>query len=833
MNHDIVNKFSTNLKNVLTRALCFVSEQSGTVVEPQHLLWALGTQNGCVGAQIMEKADTDTEALRDLVDGIINSSPDPSILHTDPAPRLSKAAKRAVEKAVLVANKHKHSYVGTEHLLSGLMQISHTQTHDFLTTSVDHESLKKQLGMALNSTSKFSELTDMTNAGNNSGGMLPTRRHSHKTSIPNDSDSDTPTLDYFGTDLTNEDQLKRIDPVIGREKELTRVMEILSRRTKNNPVLLGEPGVGKTAIVEGLAKKIAEDDVSIPLRGKRIVALDFASILAGTMYRGEFEGRLKQIVEEVRNDDDIILFIDEIHTMSGAGAASGSVDAANILKPALARGEIRCIGSTTPTEYKQDIEEDTALERRFRVVHVEEPSEAEAVEILKKTAEHYETFHNVTIDEAAIQAAVTLSRRYIHNKFLPDKALDLIDEASAAKRVQMTEDSAQATAHMLKNSIKKIKKNKKRAVREERFLEAIDLKREEETIREKMRHNNQSDAEKLLIDHTDIAQTISKHTGVPVEQIQSDDAEKWLEMEQTLEEQVLGQSAVVEDVAATLRRAKTNINHPDRPQASFLFMGPSGVGKTELAKTIAAEVFHDRNAFIRIDMSEFSEGFTMSKLIGAPAGYVGYRESTKLTDRVKQRPYSVVLFDEIEKAHTDVQNLLLQILEEGEVTDATGRSVSFRHTVVIMTSNIGLERFTQGGLGFASNNEEKQKRLKNDLQQELKERLRPELVNRIDKTCIFQPLDTATLQDIVTKRLDELRDRVQEQREIDVTVNDEVISQIVKEIDAESGARDVRRLIQDRIETAIADRLLRGKRKPKRLSVKLKRGKIKAVENRG
>ena len=827
MSNDIVDKFSTHLKNVLTRALCFVVEQDQKTIQSEHLLWALGTQKGCIGAEILKKSGVKATDLKKLV-GVKQTSQTISDANNITL-HLSDEAKRIVEKAVLTANVYGHRYVGTEHLLSGILQINPVSTTTFFSSiQIDLKELKTQLSVVLKSTSRFPDLTHAIGDVQSTESKTSTQKKESST----DGEKKTSALEFFAVELTSPSAQKKIDPVIGREMEIERVMEILCRRTKNNPLLLGDPGVGKTAIIEGLAKHITLGLVPPVLANKRIFAIDMALLIAGTMYRGEFEGRLRQIVDEVKADPDILLFIDEIHTIVGAGAASGSMDAANILKPALARGEIRCIGATTPAEFKKHIETDAALERRFQTVLVDEPSTEKAIEILEGIAPYYEQFHRVRITHDAITHAVTLSIRYMQDKQLPDKAIDLIDEASASTRVRDLNPGPIQKERELSTSLDALRESKRLAVVEERFDDAMRLKEEETRLSAHLEVLNQEeDASPIpVITEAEIARVVARTAGIPLEDLISSDKSKLLQLEKQLRANVLGQDLVIDTVAGALRRAKTGVAHPSRPLASFLFLGPSGVGKTELAKTIAQTLFHTKHHFIRLDMSEFSEGFTMSKLLGAPAGYVGYKEGSNLTDRVKQRPYSVVLFDEIEKAHKDVQNLLLQILEEGELTDATGRKVNFKNTIIIMTSNVGLERFERGDMGFMSTSADRRIAMNQDLQKELNERFRPELLNRIDHTCIFQPLEASILEKIVDKQLQELTARLNTQG-LSIAIHKSLAEHIGTQVEPKFGARHVRTLIQKEIEHKIAERLSK-KDQPKSLTVALKGKKIIVTKGR-
>lgn len=828
---DIVDKFSTHLKNVLTRALCFVVETNQKTIQPEHLLWALGTQKGCIGAEVLKKVGVKKTDLKKLVGAKQTVAP-VSSAH-DLTLHLSDDAKRMVEKAVLTANVYGHRYVGTEHLLSGIVQINPEVTATFFEqTKTDLKELKNQLNSVLKSTSKFPELTDNLTKDPSSQ-LNPTQdQHTHPHADQRNDQKES-ALEFFGVELTSKEEASRIDPVIGRAQEIERVMEILARRTKNNPLLLGEPGVGKTAIVEGLAKRIVEGNIPALLKNKRIFAIDLALLIAGTMYRGEFEGRLKQIVNEAKENPDIILFIDEIHTIVGAGATAGSMDAANILKPALARGQIRCIGATTPAEFKKHIEADAALERRFQNIHVEEPNAEKALEILEGLAPHYESFHRVRITHDALQNAIALSQRYVQDKFLPDKAIDLIDEAAAAIKIRNTDATSIQKEREAQDALARIQSDKRQAVIEERFEDAMRLKEEEARLSAYMEslQTEENGTPTPVVTNESIARVLSRSAGIPLEDLLSTDLTRLLSLEDQLRERVLGQESAINVVAGALRRAKTGIAHPSRPLASFLFLGPSGVGKTELAKTIAKNLFHSDKHFIRLDMSEYAEGFTMSKLIGAPAGYVGYKEGANLTDRVKQRPYSVILFDEIEKAHRDVQNLLLQILEEGELTDATGRKINFKNTIIILTSNVGLERFERGDLGFLEDTQARTMSLTDDIRTELAQRFRPELVNRIDHTCMFQPLTNDILDGIVQKQLNELEERLRDQG-LSIHIHKDIVPHIRTLAEPKYGARNIRSHIQKEIEHKIAERISK-KDRPKKLRVKLNRKNVHVTRMTG
>jgi ATP-dependent Clp protease ATP-binding subunit ClpC len=630
----------------------------------------------------------------------------------------------------------------------------------------------------------------------------------------------TPALDFFAVNLTDEIIQKKIDPVIGREEEIARLIQILSRRTKNNPILLGEPGVGKTAIVEGLAKKILQGQVPDILINKKIFSLDLSLLIAGTIFRGDFENRMRQVIEEIKSNSQAILFIDEIHNIIGAGSTPGSLDAANILKPALSRGEIRCIGTTTPAEYKKYIEPDPALERRFQPIYVNEPTPEETIELLSDLANIYQRYHGVIITPQAIQAAVELSERYIQDKFLPDKAIDLIDEAASKIKVKRRRSKIYFQIKAKEKELEKIKKIKLETVEKEDYQEALDYKEREMDILEELAvlEERQIQEEKVVlgeIGRAEIAEVLSEMTKIPLKDLVQEEKERLLNLEKILEKRIIGQDEAIKEVARCIRRAQVGLNNPFRPKGSFIFLGPSGVGKTELAKVMAEEIFGQREALIRIDMSEFSEPINISKLIGSPPGYVGYRESGKLTDPVKNHPYSLVLFDEIEKAHSEVLNLLLQILEDGSLTDATGRKIDFKNTIIVMTSNIGTSILNkQASIGFET------RRLKEDLEaqyketkekvlRDLKNRFRLEFLNRVDKIIVFKPLNLKTLEKIVDLQMKDLEDRCRE-KGIKLKLLPGARKFIAKASFApEVGARAIRQTIQDLVETPLAEALLK------------------------
>ncbi|MBI3115558.1 MAG: ATP-dependent Clp protease ATP-binding subunit [Candidatus Kerfeldbacteria bacterium] len=835
MRPPILNKFTTNLKNTLSRAADLALELRAKLIAPDHLLLALAEQRGGIAYEVLSKSDLRAGALRAYIEE-----------HQDYASRIddegfnladvkfSPLAKQALEKGVLIANKFQHKYVGTEHLLFGLLEIDDADFQQLLTENhIPANETKRHLEVVMKSTSKFPDLT---------GFFQPGTKELEKETVGGPRRGQgTPALDFFSHDLTDEKQQATIDPVVGRQDEIDRLVHILSRRTKNNPVLIGDPGVGKTAIVEGLAKKIMEGDVPEVLQGKRILALDLGLVVAGTMYRGEFESRLKQVIDEITASPDIILFIDELHTIIGAGSASGSMDAANLLKPALAKGQIRCIGATTYDEYRKHIESDPALERRFQPIAVDEPTVEETVSILKGLRPNYEQYHRVRISDEAIDAAATLSDRYVQDRFLPDKAIDLIDEAASKAKIRKKPVGAVQEIRGLKRAIEKLEEKKQHAVNEEQFERALAVKAESDLLSERLERlaTKRAGAQQAIsgsIGKQDVAEVVSRITGVPLSELVREERERLMHLEKRLATRIVGQEEAIKSLADSIRRSRVGLQNPNRPIGSFIFLGPSGVGKTETAKAIAELVFEDPEALIRIDMSEFGESFTVSKLIGAPAGYVGYKESGKLTEAVRRRPYSVVLFDEIEKAHPDVFNVLLQVLEDGHLTDATGKKINFKNTVIVLTSNIGLQNLNQvAALGFnADDDEEMQKveeryeHVREAVLDDLSRQFRPEFLNRIDKTIVFKPLTLPEVEQIVDLELQALMHQLKRE-DLKLRVTRAARAHLAREgFNPDQGARALRRLIQETIGNPLAERLLAGKLKAKdTVRVTAKGGEIK------
>ncbi len=711
-------------------------------------------------------------------------------------------AKRVLELSWDEARQLGHNYIGTEHLLLGLIREGEGVAARVLENlGVDLNKIRSNVVKMLGESKPQTVSSGASSSSSSSGGKTK-----------------TPSLDEFGRDLTLAAQELRLDPVVGREKEIERVIQILARRTKNNPVLIGEPGVGKTAVAEGLAIRIVNAEVPDILDGKKVIQLDMGLLVAGTKYRGEFEERLKKIMDEIRQAGNIILVIDEMHTLIGAGAAEGAIDAANILKPALSRGEIQVIGATTLDEYRKYVEKDSALERRFQSVIIDEPTEDESIEIIKGLRPKYEEHHRLIISDEAIVAAVKLSNKYITDRFLPDKAIDVIDEASSKVRLKVSNLSPEGKE--LEKELRSIIKEKEEAIRNQEFEKASQLRDEEADMKDKIRemaqkYREEHEANKPTVTAENVAEVIATMTGVPVTKLTEGESERLLKLENTLHERVIGQNDAVVAISKAIRRARVGLKSPNRPIGSFIFSGPTGVGKTELAKALAEAVFGSEDNMIRVDMSEFMEKHSTAKLIGSPPGYVGYDDGGHLTELVRKKPYSVILFDEIEKAHPDVFNIMLQILDDGRLTDAKGRHVNFKNTIIIMTSNVGASMITSTSkLGFSTADDEskdKYEKLKETVTEEMKKAFRPEFLNRIDETIVFSHLSQEEIREIVDLMLKDLFKRLAE-RELSVEVTDEVKDHLAKNGYSEAyGARPLRRLIQRKIEDMLAEEILSGK----------------------
>lgn len=754
----------------------------------EHILLGLIREGDGIAAKALVALGLSLEKIQDEVESLIGRGQEqPSNIAYTPR------AKKVIELSMDEARKLGHTYVGTEHILLGLIREGEGVAARVL----------NNLGVSLNKArQQVLQLLGSSEAVSSS--------HSTPANV------NTPTLDGLARDLTAYAKEGNLDPVIGRSKEIERVIQVLSRRTKNNPVLIGEPGVGKTAIAEGLAQKIVNNEIPETLRDKRVMTLDMGSVVAGTKYRGEFEDRLKKIMDEIRAAGNIILFIDELHTLIGAGGAEGAIDASNILKPALARGELQCIGATTLDEYRKYIEKDAALERRFQPITVDQPTPEEAIQILHGLRDRYEAHHRVKITDEAIEQAVKLSDRYISDRFLPDKAIDLIDEASS--KVRLRSYTIPPNLKQLEVQLENIRKEKDAAVQSQEFEKAASLRDTEQKMRDELDATRNEWKEKQgrtdsEVTPDDIAQVVASWTGIPVVKMAEEETERLLKMETILHERVIGQDEAVKAVSRAIRRARAGLKDPKRPMGSFVFLGPTGVGKTELARALAESLFGDENAVIRIDMSEYMEKHSTSRLVGAPPGYVGYEEGGQLTEKVRRKPYSVVLLDEIEKAHPEVFNILLQVLEDGRLTDSKGRTVDFRNTLIIMTSNVGAEMIKKNStLGFmaAADAGRDYNNMKDKVMGELKKSFRPEFLNRIDEIIVFHSLEEAHIERIVSLMSDELSKRLREQ-DVEFTLTDKGKAFLAKEgFDPTYGARPLRRAIQKHIEDRLSEELLRG-----------------------
>ncbi len=801
-------KFTNSAEIALEIANEIAAKLGHNYIGTEHLLYGLVEEaNGVASKVLANQGVTKVEVLKEIED-LIGINEEASITDID-AIGFTPRTKRVIENAFIEARRLNSQYIGTEHLLVGIMREG------------DSVAVRIMMNLNVNPQKLYSEIVKTINETESK--EQGTKRSSNKGSF-----NSTPTLNQYGGDLTKRATEGKLDPVIGRNTEIDRVVQILSRRTKNNPCLIGEPGVGKTAIAEGLAEKIVAGDVPETLKNKRIVSVDISSMVAGAKYRGDFEERIKKSLDEVKKAGDVILFIDEIHTIVGAGSAEGAVDAANILKPLLARGEIQVIGATTTNEYRKYIEKDAALERRFSPVTVEEPSEGDAIKILEGLRDKYEAHHNVKITDDAIKAAVDLSIRYVNDRYLPDKAIDLIDEA--ASRVKMQSYTKPNSIRKLEEEIEKINKEKEEAIVTQNFEKAAKLRDKQRNKKEKLEEEqvkwkDGNTKNVITLNKENIAEVIARWTGIPAYKITETESDKLRHLEENLHKRVIGQNEAVSAVAKAIRRGRVGLTDPNRPTGSFLFLGPTGVGKTELAKALAEAMFGNEDAMIRIDMSEFMESHSVAKLIGSPPGYVGYDEGGQLTEKVRRKPYSVILFDEMEKAHPDVMNMLLQILEDGRLTDSQGRTVNFKNTIIIMTSNVGAKLITdKNKLGFANdksteNEKQEYENIKKEVLAELKKQFRPEFINRIDDIIVFHKLNNNDISKIMEIMLKQVQKRLELQN-YKVEIDDSAKELIAKKgVDNNYGARPLRRSIQNMLEDKIAEAILDGTIKPSKKSV--------------
>jgi ATP-dependent Clp protease ATP-binding subunit ClpC len=785
---DNFDRFTKRARRVLTNAQEEARRLNHRYIGTEHILLGLVSEEGGVAMRVLQELGIKPDQVRSAVERAVGKGTRPTFTQ----PTLTPRTKRVIEISVDEARKMGHHYIGTEHLLLGLVQEGEGVAVDVLRRlGASPERIREEVNRLLQE--------------------VPMRAGNRQQS------SSTPTMDQLGTDLTALAESKKLDPVIGRQNEIERVIQILARRTKNNPALIGEPGVGKTAIVEGLAQRIVAGDVPEPLLDKRVLQLNIGNLVAGTIYRGQFEERLKKVIDEIKGSESI-LFIDELHMLVGAGAAGSSVDAANILKPALSRGELQCIGATTMDEYRRYIEGDAALERRFQPVHVDEPTVEETIEILRGVRRLYEEHHKLPITDAALEAAARLSARYVTDRFLPDKAIDVIDEA--ASRVRMYKMPHSSTLKDTFSAIKSVQREKDEAIDAQEWAEATALRERERELKsqlEQLRVGWDSSSATIVVTEEDVAEIVSMMTGVPLMQLESEESERLLRMEEALHDRIVGQEEAVKTISRAVRRARAGLKDPRRPIGSFMFLGPTGVGKTELAKALAEFMFGSEEALLQLDMSEFMERHTVSRLVGAPPGYIGYEDAGQLTETVRRRPFSVICFDEVEKAHPEAINMLLQIMEDGHLSDAKGRKVDFRNTIILMTSNVGADVIGRStALGFARQREAAQGEkeayddMKDKVLTELKRIFRPEFLNRIDGVMVFHALNKEQIEQIVDLEVGKVEKRLGEHG-LDLRLAEPARAYLAeKGYDPSLGARPLRRVIQMEIEDTLSERMLAG-----------------------
>lgn len=783
----LFGKLTERAQKVLAYAQEEAIELKHSSIGTEHLLLGLVKEEEGIAAKVLKLFNVDEDRIREEIFNLIKvGTQASSTIHYTPR------AKKVIELSMDEARKLHHNFIGTEHLLLGLIRES------------EGVAARVLANLDLNITKTRAAVIKML--GNPD--MVQQKKSARK-------ESSTPTLDGLARDLTQIAKEDMLDPVIGRSKEITRVIEVLSRRTKNNPVLIGEPGVGKTAIAEGLAIAVINNEVPETLKDKRVMSLDMGTVVAGTKYRGEFEERLKKVMTEIKEAGNVVLFIDELHTLIGAGGAEGAIDASNILKPALARGELQCIGATTLDEYRKHVEKDAALARRFQAVQVDEPSVEDSVRILKGLRDKYEAHHRISISDAAIEAAVTMSNRYIQDRFLPDKAIDLIDEASS--KVRLKSYTTPPDLKDLESKLEDVKKEKDSAVQSQEFEAAANFRDQQSKLEKqieetKINWKKEQGSVASSVERGDIETVISAMTGIPLTKIAEDESDRLLHLEDTLHNRVIGQKDAVTSISKAVRRARAGLKNPKRPIGSFIFLGPTGVGKTELARALSEAMFGEEDAMIRVDMSEYMEKHSVSRLVGSPPGYVGYEDGGQLTEKVRRKPYSLILFDEIEKAHPDVFNMLLQVLDDGRLTDSNGRTVDFRNTIIVMTSNVGARELQdQRFVGFGGAGETQDyETIRSTMMKELKNTFRPEFINRVDDIIVFHSLEKGDLSQIVSLMVDQLADRLKQQN-IHLEITDAGKEKIVEEgYDPEYGARPLARSIQKHVEDRLSEAILAG-----------------------
>lgn len=823
-----LNKLSSNLKNTIAKSISLATSLGEVEVRPAHIMLVLSRQEGTIGFEIINELKIKQDTIKEVI------SHNKSSQEITELPELSQKSKKALEKAMLLAHEYNHSYIGTEHLLSGLVHCGDKDITEILQKNeLQIEQVDKQVEVILSGTSRFPDLDDISatleqikNLAKNSdksgskkppsqapGSRMKPKLFSKKQKAgPGNTRGDSP-IDMFTTELTDKERQENIDPVIGRDEEITRLTHILCRRNKNNPVLVGEPGVGKTAIVEGLAKRVVKGEVPDLLKRKQIFSLDLTLLISGTIYRGEFESRLNNIIDEFSNKEDYLLFIDELHNIIGTGSNQGTMDAANILKPALARGELHCIGATTIDEYNQYITDDPALERRFQAINVEEPSMKEAKDILQGVKNNYDKFHNVNITDQAINSAVELSSKYIHDNFLPDKALDLLDEASSSVRVKQGESDLDKQKRELKDLQGNYIVKKERAIEQENFDQALKWKEALGKVNKKINEieekliDKKKNKQKDKVKSEDVANILARQLSIDPDLLLQNEWEQLDRLQKELQEEVKGQSHVIDKIIESLQKSYLGIHDQDQPLSSFLFVGPSGVGKTETARNLAKKLYYDEDALVKVDMTEFSEAHGVSKLLGSPAGYVGHEERNRFLEQVKKKPYSVVLLDEFDKAHPDVQKLLMQILDEGKLTESNGKEVSFRHTIIILTTNVGAELYKSHSIGFGNNEEQEDKR-EQIIKNKLKNTFSSAMIGRIKELCLFSPLENTDIEQIIAKHISQMGEKIKQEHEIELEATNEAISSLANEYyDPDTGVRHLEQTVDDIVQELLIDKI--------------------------
>ncbi len=818
-----LENFSSHLKNTIARSISIAASLSHPRVKPVHILLALAEETGAVASEILFRLKLDTKIiLKFLEEKKIEPVVKEKKAITTTLPELSNETKKILERAMLIAYEREQNYIGTEHLLAAIAKNPDLEVSKlFSIQNINFETVLEEVENVLQSTNRFPNAEDIEETMDQMQDMIednPPPMPPLPSLQKNKSKKSPGATAMFATNLTDKKIAKNSDPVISREEEIERLIHILSRRTKNNPVLLGEPGVGKTAIVEGLAKRIVAGDVPDILKKKKILSLDLTLLIAGTIYRGEFESRLKQIIDEVSGKPDYILFIDEIHNIIGAGSNQGTMDAANILKPALARGKLHCIGATTLDEYKKHITSDPALERRFQPIYVEEPSTEEAKEILEGIKPHYEEFHNVKIDKDAIAAAVEYSERYIHDNFLPDKAIDLIDEASASVRTKRKTPLGEQKLQKLELQLEDIEQQKEEAIKHEKFDLALTIKNKEKEIRQKImlakKQSGKTKNRKDKVGKADVAEVVARRIDIPKDFLLKNEWEQLSTIEENLKKNIVGQDPVINNLVKSLKQSHLKLHNNKKPFASFLFVGPSGVGKTALAKQLALELFKDEKALVKLDMSEFAESHGVSKLLGSPAGYIGHKERNRFTDELKKRPYAVLLFDEFDRAHKDVQKLLLQMLDEGELTDSAGKKIYLHHSIIVLTSNVGAELYKSAGIGFGNTKKSDNQEIHKSVMHAIKTEFGNPLTARIQNIIPFYPLESNHVETIIKNNIEEMSQKLKSTQNLNIVPDNKVIKMLAQNAYTEdTGVRNLDNIVQNVLHELLINILQKDKRK--------------------